>query len=562
MIGNFGDAEVFSFHATKFFNTFEGGAVATNDDELAEAIRLMKNFGFAGTDNVIYVGTNGKMNEISAAMGLTSLDSIDAVIETNRRNYRQYLEELQDIPGLKLARYDEAERCNYQYVILEVDADVTGIARDQLVDTLWADNVRARRYFYPGVHRMEPYRSYFPHSDLLLPETEALSRRVMSLPTGTAVDVEDIRAICEIIRCAIANGAELTTPWPVEKILQHFCNYRLKLSVLMESKPLVSICCTAYNHEPFIRDTIEGFLMQEVDFPMEILINDDASTDRTAEILREYEQEYPELIKVVYQKENQYSKGISPLFDLLFPSARGKYIALCEGDDYWTTPHKINEQVSFMEAQPECVVTSGGFSIDKCESHSIDKNNIDKVFAPPTKGSRGFWFDLIDAKRHWYTKTLTLVFRNGIITPEIVGKYKYFKDVHLNYHLLKVGRGYYFSQVVGVYRVHPGGVYSSNRGAVNKTIHYLCSRELYKVNRDDFNRSRFVRHSAELFGSYVNEGNRRISMIEAIRSFGWAMVLARHLEEFGWIIKAMLPTSFKNIMRRILYGHDMPLGRN
>lgn len=210
MIGNFGDAEVFSFHATKFFNTFEGGAVATNDDELAKAIRLMKNFGFAGTDNVIYVGTNGKMNEISGAMGLTSLDSIDSVIETNRRNYHQYLEELGDVPGLKLARYDEAERSNYQYVILEVDAEATGITRNQLVDVLWAENVRARRYFYPGVHRMEPYRSYFPHASLLLPETEALAERCMSLPTGTAVEPADIHTICEIIKCAVKNGPEVS----------------------------------------------------------------------------------------------------------------------------------------------------------------------------------------------------------------------------------------------------------------------------------------------------------------------------------------------------------------
>jgi dTDP-4-amino-4,6-dideoxygalactose transaminase len=90
MIGGFGDAEVFSFHATKFFNTFEGGAVTTNDDELAEKIRLMKNFGFAGYDQVIYIGTNGKMSEISAAMGLTSLESLDDFIRTNHRNYQQY----------------------------------------------------------------------------------------------------------------------------------------------------------------------------------------------------------------------------------------------------------------------------------------------------------------------------------------------------------------------------------------------------------------------------------------------------------------------------------------
>lgn len=209
-IGNFGEAEVFSFHATKFFNTFEGGAVVTNNDDLAAAIRLMKNFGFAGTDKVIYVGTNGKMNEISAAMGLTSLESLDDVIETNRQNYHHYLSELDGIPGIKLARYDEKERCNYQYVIVEVDADMAGITRDQLVDVLWAENVRARRYFYPGVHRMEPYRSYFPHSSLLLPETEALSQRVMSLPTGTAVGPVEIRKISEIIRVAVTHSSELS----------------------------------------------------------------------------------------------------------------------------------------------------------------------------------------------------------------------------------------------------------------------------------------------------------------------------------------------------------------
>ena len=90
MIGNFGEAEVFSFHATKFFNTFEGGAVVTNDDELAAKMRLMKNFGFAGYDNVIYIGTNGKMSEISAAMGLTGLESLDEFIAANRRNYAAY----------------------------------------------------------------------------------------------------------------------------------------------------------------------------------------------------------------------------------------------------------------------------------------------------------------------------------------------------------------------------------------------------------------------------------------------------------------------------------------
>jgi dTDP-4-amino-4,6-dideoxygalactose transaminase len=211
MIGGFGDAEMFSFHATKFFNTFEGGAIVTNDDSLAGKIRLMKNFGFAGYDNVIYIGTNGKMSEVSAAMGLTGLESLDEFIKVNQRNYRQYKLELEGISGVQLISYDEAEKCNYQYIILEVDEHVIAISRDQLVGILHAENILARRYFYPGCHQMEPYRSYFPHAGLMLSKTEELVERTLSLPTGTAVGHDEISGICQLIRLVVAHGAELKT---------------------------------------------------------------------------------------------------------------------------------------------------------------------------------------------------------------------------------------------------------------------------------------------------------------------------------------------------------------
>jgi len=209
MIGGFGDAEVFSFHATKFLNTFEGGAVVTDDDDLAVKVRLMKNFGFADYDNVICIGTNGKMNEVSAAMGLTSLESLDELIAINYRNYKQYQHELAGIPGLRMVTYDETEKCNYQYIILEIDEAVTQVRRDQLIDILWAENILARRYFYPGCHRMEPYRSYFPHVGLLLPHTERLVTRVLSLPTGTTVGEDEISQICGILRLVVENGSEV-----------------------------------------------------------------------------------------------------------------------------------------------------------------------------------------------------------------------------------------------------------------------------------------------------------------------------------------------------------------
>lgn len=203
MIGRFGEAEIVSFHATKFLNSFEGGAVLTNDDALADRIRYMRNFGFAGVDKVDYVGTNGKMSEVAAAMGLTSLESIDEIIATNKRNYEAYQSGLANLPGVKLFAYDQTQRNNFQYVILEIDEAEAGISRDQLVKILHAENVLARRYFYPGCHQMEPYRSYYPHAGLLLPETEKLTQRVMSLPTGTAVDETAVETICGILEVAI-----------------------------------------------------------------------------------------------------------------------------------------------------------------------------------------------------------------------------------------------------------------------------------------------------------------------------------------------------------------------
>lgn len=206
MIGNFGSAEVFSFHATKFLNTFEGGAIVTNDDELAARMRLMKNFGFRGYDNVVDVGTNGKMSEVSAAMGLTGLESLDEFIDVNKVNHRSYRQELANIPGVSLTMYDDAERSNYQYVVLEIDEQKSGIDRDRLVEILWSENVMARRYFYPGCHMMEPYRTLYPDAGNGLPETERLVTRVLSLPTGTGVGAVEIAGIASIIRVACAES--------------------------------------------------------------------------------------------------------------------------------------------------------------------------------------------------------------------------------------------------------------------------------------------------------------------------------------------------------------------
>jgi dTDP-4-amino-4,6-dideoxygalactose transaminase len=210
MIGSFGDLEVLSFHATKFLNSLEGGAIITNDDEIANQVGLVRNFGFAGYDDVVSVGTNGKMNEICAAMGLSNLDEIDEIIAVNRRNYELYRECIASIPGLSVVEYDSTERSNFQYVVVEVDAAEIGVDRDCIVRLLQAENVLARRYFYPACHNMEPYRSRMTDGDARLPETAALVGRVFSLPNGTSVSDAAIRQIADILAMVAANGVEIT----------------------------------------------------------------------------------------------------------------------------------------------------------------------------------------------------------------------------------------------------------------------------------------------------------------------------------------------------------------
>lgn len=205
-IGRFGECEVFSFHATKAFNTLEGGAVTTDDDDVAETMRLMRNFGFKGYDNVIHPGTNGKMVEMCAAMGLTNLDTFDEVIAINQRNHAAYREMIKNIPGITLLAYDPAEQNSYHYVVISVDKDCP-TSRDKIVAALQAENVLARKYFWPGCHCMLPYRDLFPHAGLMLSNTKTISEQVIVLPTGPNLPNGAIELVSDLLSIAASAPA-------------------------------------------------------------------------------------------------------------------------------------------------------------------------------------------------------------------------------------------------------------------------------------------------------------------------------------------------------------------
>lgn len=198
-IGRFGACEVFSFHATKSFNTMEGGAIATDDDDLADTMRLMRNFGFKGYDNVIHPGTNGKMIEVCAAMGLANLESFDVVVDVNRRNHAAYQQALAGIPGISVLKYAPVERNSQHYVVVEVGDDCFS-SRDEIIAALHAENILARKYFWPGCHMMHPYRGLFPHAGLVLSNTISVSERVLVLPAGVNISTAQIQTVGDVIR--------------------------------------------------------------------------------------------------------------------------------------------------------------------------------------------------------------------------------------------------------------------------------------------------------------------------------------------------------------------------
>lgn len=195
-IGGFGDAEVFSFHATKVFNTFEGGAIVTNDDDLASRCRTIRNFGFIGTDRVERLGTNAKMMEIAAAMGLVNLRRLDQFIADNRRNHALFKKIEEQAPGFKVLDPGAGMDSNHHYVVARIDEAAFGASRDDIVDALWSNGVRARRYFYPGVSQTPPYDT-MQHAPL--PVSEALCKYLITFPTGPAVTEGDVERIAGVL---------------------------------------------------------------------------------------------------------------------------------------------------------------------------------------------------------------------------------------------------------------------------------------------------------------------------------------------------------------------------
>jgi dTDP-4-amino-4,6-dideoxygalactose transaminase len=197
---------VLSFHATKSFHTFEGGAVATNDDGLAAAVRDLRNHGIKGLDTTSGLGTNAKMPEVCAAMGLANLEAFDTTVVRSRQTFDEYQNGLRGVAGLELRAPVDGAESNWHYVVAEVDEAELGLSRDGLVDALRSENVLARRYFHPGCHALEPYASQAPTAGWTLPVTARATARTIVFPGGSTITSDDVARVCELVRQTVAQA--------------------------------------------------------------------------------------------------------------------------------------------------------------------------------------------------------------------------------------------------------------------------------------------------------------------------------------------------------------------
>ena len=237
------------------------------------------------------------------------------------------------------------------------------------------------------------------------------------------------------------------------------------------SEPLVSISCITYNHVNYIRDAIEGFLMQKTTFSFEIIIHDDASTDGTDQIIKEYELKYPNLIFPTYQSENQFSKGVRRILaTFVFPKCRGKYIALCEGDDYWTDPNKLQKQVDFMENNLKYSFIHHNVFLSDAFSNIIKDAYFDSF--PST-----FDFKYLISNTH--PRTVSVLFRNNCVWLDPMMNHELPpRDTSLFFLLASHGAGYYLNECMAAYRIYEGGIWSS-LGSTEKLETIIALKKIY-----------------------------------------------------------------------------------
>ncbi len=247
-----------------------------------------------------------------------------------------------------------------------------------------------------------------------------------------------------------------------------------------QSNIIVSICCITYNHEPYLQRALDSFLMQETTFPVEIVLAEDCSTDGTRTICEEYATRYPKKIHYICSETNV---GAVENEARALRAAKGKYIALCEGDDYWTEPLKLQKQVDFMETHPEYSVTFHRYKIHYEETNKWMDDNAGDLFE--SNANDGVDITIEQSLNVWLTQYLTAVFRKECYDFSWADKYQWYRDSHMFYHLMTRGKAYLFAFEGGVYRKTGDGMYTNMNQYHMQLRSIDVYREMWEKNDDE-----------------------------------------------------------------------------
>lgn len=317
------------------------------------------------------------------------------------------------------------------------------------------------------------------------------------------------------------------------------------------SKPLVTVFCITYNQKRFIRTCLESLVAQKCDFPFEIIIYDDASTDGTREIILEFQEEYPELIRAILREENQWSKNPG-VIDILYnnPQAKGEYVAICEGDDFWIGQDKLQKQVAILEKHPECLMTCGAYLSRTNGKEKVVRKQRWLTEQPEDKEGRVF--ELEDLKHTFFIKTSTALVRNQPALFQQLKKYELCLDMHVFYLLLKNGKGYYNNEITAGYNRHQKGVYSGSDPREILLAQYLILKDMYEKDGDDFFREKYIKLALSLINMKLSATGLRS------RNITQTFLQNRNPSVFK-VIKDIKPVLQTKMERRKFYKSLIPI---
>lgn len=251
----------------------------------------------------------------------------------------------------------------------------------------------------------------------------------------------------------------------------------------MSQNPIVSVVMITYGHENYIREAIEGVLMQNCDFEVELIVANDCSPDKTDLIIKDIIQNHPRGNWIKYH-HHEKNLGMMPNFIFALQQAKGNYIALCDGDDYWIDALKLQKQVDFLELNSSYSLVCSAYKSVFAQTNEEEVILKDKETYEDNTAN-GFDITIERFLKDWLTQPLTLLFRKEYYNLKDLNIYKYTRDVHFIYHLLKKANGYYMKEVFGVYNIHGQGVFTSTSSTQRLIIAYEIYKELYQNNKED-----------------------------------------------------------------------------